>query len=113
MLSIYQIMLLLVDPVCPIFHTLPPFPLALYALHLSNYAAPSGPGMPNFLLLDPLLVINYREKYQCEEEGEEAHMSIFQLAADYYCGDLCFFECFITIIWNWGVVFVVYFLFIL
>ena len=80
MLSIYQITLLLVDLVCPIF-----------------------------LLLDPLLVINYWEKNQCEEEGEEAPMSIFQLAADYYCGDLCF----ITIICNWGVVFVVYFLFIL
>ena len=61
MLSIYQITLLLVDLVCPIF-----------------------------LLLDPLLVINDWEKNQCEEEGEEAPMSIFQLAADYYCGDLCF-----------------------
>ena len=39
---------------------------------------------------DPLLVINYWEKNQCDEEGEEAHMSIFQLAAAYYCGDLCF-----------------------
>ena len=33
---------------------------------------------------DPLLVINYWEKNQCEEDGEEAPMSIFQLAADYY-----------------------------
>ena len=41
-------------------------------------------------LLDPLLVINYWEKNQCEEEGDEAPMSIFQVAADYYCGDLCF-----------------------
>ena len=39
----------------------------------------------------PLLVINHWEKNQCEEEEEEeAPMSIFQLAADYYCGDLCF-----------------------
>ena len=56
-------------------------------------------------------MINYWEKNQCEEEGEEDPMSIFQLAADYYCGDVfclnVLFERFITIIWNWGVVFVV------
>ena len=39
---------------------------------------------------DILLVTNYLKKNQCEEEGEEALTSIFQLAADYYCGDLCF-----------------------
>ena len=54
--------LLLVDPVCQFFfYRFHPLTLTLYALHLSKYAAPSGPGMPNFLLLDPLLVINYRE----------------------------------------------------
>ena len=44
----------------------------------------------NIVSRDPLLVINYWERNQCEEEGEEAPMSICQLAADYYCGDLCF-----------------------
>ena len=39
MRSIYKITLLLVDPVCQIFHRLLPPTLTLYALHLSNYAA--------------------------------------------------------------------------
>ena len=41
-------MLFLVGLVCPILCRLPHLPLTLHALHFSNYAVPSGPGMSFF-----------------------------------------------------------------
>ena len=39
---------------------------------------------------DPLLVINYWDNDEAEEEGEDTPISIYQFSADYYCEDLNF-----------------------
>ena len=39
---------------------------------------------------DPLMVVNYWEKSDGEDEGEETPVSVYQLAADFYCDDLVF-----------------------
>ena len=109
-------MLLLVDPVCQIFHRLQPLPLTLFALHLSNYAVPSGPGMQIFSKITP----SYTDCMRCSQWTRYAlfknrfhpltlnlyalHLSNYAAAsgpgmtnyspirptACYYCGDLYF-----------------------
>ena len=39
---------------------------------------------------DPLLVINYWDNDEAEEEGKDTPISIYQFAADYHCEDLSF-----------------------
>ena len=40
---------------------------------------------------DPLLVVNYWDNDEAEEEEKDTPISIYQFAADYYCEDLLSF----------------------
>ena len=44
----------------------------------------------NLTSRDPLLVLTYWDNESIEEDGEDTPISVYQLAADFYCGDLFF-----------------------